>query len=247
MTHPQGAQLLPFYLVLDVSLSMRGDKLDAANQIMPTIRDTLAENPILADKVRFSVIDFSDDAQVRMPLCDPLDEAVDLPTMKVRGRTSYASAFWLLRSEIESDIKQLKADGFAVFRPAVFFLTDGLPTDKPTVWRDAFADLTHWDKQTQQGFRTYPNIIPCGVGQADPAVLRELIHPAEGAKRMQMYLMEQGGDAARAISAIAEILVSSVVASGQSMTQGGTGLVLPEKALLPVGVDAYTADDDIFM
>lgn len=173
-------------------------KLDAANQILPTVRDTLAENPILADKVRFSVIDFSDDGQVGMPLCEPLDEAVYLPTMKVRGRTSYASTFWLLRSEIESDIKQLKADGFAVFRPAVFFLTDGLPTDEAAVWRDAFADLTQWDKQTQQGFRTYPNVIPCGVGQADPATLRELIHPAEGSKRMQMYLMEKGGDAAQA-------------------------------------------------
>ena len=63
-----------------------------------------------------------------------------------------------------------------------------------------------------------------------------------------MYLMEQGGDAARATGAIAEILVSSVVASGQSITQGGgTGLVLPEKALLPAGVEAYTADDEIFM
>ncbi|HEY2223963.1 vWA domain-containing protein [Actinomycetospora sp.] len=247
MTHPQGTQLLPFYLVLDVSISMRGDKLDQANQIMPRVRDALAENPILADKVRFSVIDFGSDARVRMPMCDPLDEQIDLPTMNVRGCTSYASAFWLLRSEIENDIKQLKADGFSVYRPAVFFLTDGLPTDEPAVWRDAFADLTHWDKSTQQGFRTYPNVIPCGVGQADPKVLRELIHPAAGTKQMQMYLMEEGGDAARAIGAVAEILVSSVVASGQSITQGGTGLVLPEKALLPVGVDAYSADDEIFM
>lgn len=41
--------------------------------------------------------------------------------------------------------------------------------------------------------------------------------------------------------------MSSVVASGQSMTQGGTGLVLPEKALLPTGVSAYTVDDDVYM
>jgi uncharacterized protein YegL len=247
MSYAQGAQVLPFYLVVDVSLSMRGDKLDQANRIMPSVVDALAENPILADKVRFSVIDFGDDAQVRMPMCDPLEEGAYLPTMRVRGRTSYASAFWLLRTEIESDIKQLKADGFTVFRPAVFFLTDGLPTDRPDVWRDAFADLTHWDKATGQGFRTYPNVIPCGVGRADPATLRELIHPAQGSKRMQMYLMEQGGDAAAAIGAVAEILVSSVITSGHSVAAGGTGLVLPEKALLPQGVEAYTADDDIYM
>jgi hypothetical protein len=85
------------------------------------------------------------------------------------------------------------------------------------------------------------------VGQADRPVLQELNHPAQGAKRMQMYLMEQGGDSARAIGAVEEILVSSVIAYGLSMAQGGTGLVVPEKALLPAGVDAYTADDDIFM
>ena len=135
-----------------------------------------------------------------------------------------------------------------MYRPAVSFLIEGLPMDDPVVWRDASADHTGWDRTTQQGFRTYPNVIPCGVGQADPAVLRELIHPAQGSKRMQIYLTKQGGDAARAIGAIAEIPVSSVVASGQSITQGGgTGLVLPEKALLPAGVEAYTADDEIFM
>ncbi|CCH32235.1 VWA domain-containing protein [Actinosynnema sp. NPDC047251] len=230
------AKLLPFYLVIDVSLSMSGDKLDQANMIMPQVVDALADAPILSDKVRFGVIDFGSDAQVRLPLCDLLDDSVTLPSLTVRGATSYAAAFRLLRSEIESNVKQLKADGFMVHRPAVFFVSDGAPTDHVDEWRSAFRDLT-------ENFPTYPNLVPCGVDQADPATLATLIHPASGPKAMQLYLMGQGQNPADAIAAIAEILISSMLASGQSMAQGGSGLLLPDRADLPPGITAHSSDD----
>lgn len=240
-------KLLPFYLVIDVSISMSGDKLAAANTVMPTVVDTLAESPILADKVRFGLIDFSDEAQVRMPLCDPLDTDLTLPQLAVRGRTSYAAAFRLLRTEIEANVKQLKADGFAVHRPAVFFLSDGAPSDRPAEWQDAFHDLTWYDTSTKQGFSMYPNVVPCGVDDADPLVLQKLIHPASGSKQMRMYLMDQNENAATAITHMAEILISSVLASGESMAQGGSGLLLPTGANVPQGITAHTADADDFV
>jgi uncharacterized protein YegL len=61
-----GAKLLPFYVVTDVSYSMSGRKLDAANQILPRVVDALAQNPILSDKVRIGLVDFSDDAKVQL-------------------------------------------------------------------------------------------------------------------------------------------------------------------------------------
>ena len=229
-------KLLPFYLVVDVSASMSGPRLDAVNQIMPAVVDALAETPILADKVRFGLLDFGTDAQVRLPLCDPLDEDVTLPSLSVRGLTSFAEAFRLLRAEIESNVNQLKADGFLVHRPAVFFLSDGEPTDPVDDWQNAFRELT-------QGFPMYPNLVPCGVAQANPKTMQQLIHPAEGPKRMQMYLMDRGEDAAKAITQIAEILISSMIKSGESMAQGNSGLILPDKSQVPAGVSAYSADD----
>jgi uncharacterized protein YegL len=238
-------KLLPFYLVVDVSWSMSGTKLDTANTIMPQVLDAVANAPILCDKVRFSVIDFSDDAQVRLPLCDLLDN-VTLPSFSIRGGTSYVSAFRLLRTEIETNVKQLKADGFAVHRPAVFFLSDGEPTDKDPEWRAAFAELTHYDKGTLSGFSMYPNFVPCGVDDADPKVLQELIHPVGGNKPMRMYLEDKSnnGGAAQAIAGMAEVLISSVLASGESMAQGNSGIILPPDEDLPPGLASYTADDD---
>jgi uncharacterized protein YegL len=240
-------KLLPFYLVVDVSWSMSGTKITAADQIMRDVVDALAKAPILADKVRFGLIDFGTDAQVRMPLCDPLDEHVTVPTLSVRGSTSYLAAFQLLRREIESNVKQLKADGFAVHRPAVFFLSDGAPTDNDKQWRAAFHELTFYDKASKQGFAMYPNVIPFGVDDADPKILQSLIHPAIGNKQMQMYLMDKGEDAAKAIMSVAEILISSVLASGQSMAMNGSGIILPDKQDVPAGITAYTADDEDFV
>jgi uncharacterized protein YegL len=229
-------KLLPFYLVADVSYSMSGRKLAALNQVLPSMLDALVMNPILSDKIRVGLIDFSDDARVRLPLCDPLDENLTLPQLSVRGGTSYAAAFRLLRQEIESNVKQMKVDGFQVHRPAVFFLSDGNPTDSDSERRAAFLDLT--------GVPAYPNIIPCGVDEADPQVLQSLIHPGSGHKAMRMYLMDKGEDAAKAISAISEILISSVIASGHSMASGSSGVLLPDDEDLPAGITAYGADDD---
>ena len=61
--------------------------------------------------------------------------------MVARGGTSFAAALTLLRSEIAANIKQLKADGFVVHRPAVFFISDGEPTDRTDVWQTAFREL----------------------------------------------------------------------------------------------------------
>ncbi|QKV75297.1 VWA domain-containing protein [Amycolatopsis sp. Hca4] len=241
------AKLLPFYLVIDVSWSMDGDNIEAANEIMPQLVDALARNPILGDKVRFALIDFSDEAQVQLPLCDLLDDDLQLPGLTVRGGTSYAAAFRLLRREIEDNVKQLKADHYSVHRPAVFFLSDGAPTDEDQEWREALRELTEYDRQTGAGFAMYPNLIPFGVADADPKVLQSLIHPSSGTKQMRMYMMDKGNKPAEAIKAMAEILVSSVVNSGNAMVGGSSGVVLPPASQIPVGVSSYGADDDDFL
>lgn len=230
-----GIKLLPFYIVVDVSFSMSGKKIQSANLILPQVRDSIAKNPILSDKVRIALLEFSDVAKVRMPLCDITDPHLQLPTLTPQGGTSYAAAFGQLRWEIENDIKQLKQDGFAVHRPAVFFLSDGIPTDAEPVWRAAFADLV--------GDKAYPNVIPFGVDEAEPETLRALIHPATGQKTMKMYLMDNGAEAAGAITAAAEILISSIINSGHSLSRGQSGIILPDNDDLPPGMHGYDPDD----
>ena len=177
------AKLLPFSLVCDVSYSMvESGALNEANQILPALVQALEKDPIICDKVRFGVIDFSDDARVLLPLCDLLEQT-SLPALEGRKNTSYKAAFDLLRAEIERNVNQLKADGYAVHRPAVFFLSDGAPTDPEAEWMAAFQALTAYDKASGQGNRMYPNIIPFGLQGCDPQVLQQVIYPKNPPER----------------------------------------------------------------
>jgi hypothetical protein len=108
----------------------------------------------------------------------------------------------------------------------VFFITDGAPTDNSSDLTAAFAELT------DSSFRARPNIIPFGVGDATKAQLDLWIYPKEGGggKPMRSYVARDGVDPATAINQVAEMLISSIVASANSVNAVGQsgGFVLPE-------------------
>jgi uncharacterized protein YegL len=225
--------VLAFYVVVDVSVSMEqsrgadgGSPLAEANRIMPKVADAIDTSPTLGDLVRFGAMDFSDDARVVLRLGDLRDVHAALPTFQARGGTSFAAAFRLLRQEIEKDLAQLRGDNFRVYRPAVFFITDGIPTDEPHELQRAFAELT------DPSFRGRPNLIPFGVGDATKDLLDPWVYPkpTDSRKPMRSYVAREGADAAQAVSQIAEVLVSSIIASAGSVSADGSagGFVPPD-------------------
>jgi uncharacterized protein YegL len=218
--------VLPFYLVVDVSASMsmtppdNGETaIQAVNKILPLVISGIEKSPTLGDVVRLGALDFSDDARVVLRL-DDVRNVGTIPTFEVRNLTSYAAAFRLLRQEIEKDYAQLKGDNYKAYRPAVFFLTDGEATDEPAELSNAYAALT------DPTFKLRPNIIPFGVGGAGKDQLDQWVYPkaADGAKKpMRSYVVRDGADPAQAITKVAEVLLSSVIASAQSVSTQGSG------------------------
>jgi uncharacterized protein YegL len=223
--------VLTFYVVADVSWSMTtveetGEtRLDAVNRILPSVIDAIDASNTLGDLVRFGAIDFAEDARVVLRL-DDVRNVETVPTLTPRSSTSYAAAFRLLRKEIASDIAQLKSDGYKVFRPAVFFITDGEPTDPVDEMKAAFEELTDPD------FRARPNLILFGVGEATKEQLDQWVYPkqGDGPKPMRSYVAKSGVDAATAIKQIAEMLVGSIVASANSVADAGDsgGFIPPD-------------------
>jgi uncharacterized protein YegL len=215
--------VLAFYFVGDVSYSMDGEGIDAMNTVLPQVMDAIDVSPTLGDVVRFGAMDFSDDAQVVLRLGDLRDVDV-VPTFSVRGGTSFAAAFRLLRKEIEQDMAQLKGDNYQVYRPAVFFVTDGAPTDDPADLAAAFAELT------DPTFKARPNIIPFGV----PGTTKDAIDlwvypkPGDGKRPMRSYLAGPDVSIQDAIGKIAEVLIASIIASAGSVaTNGAAGGFIP--------------------
>lgn len=214
------ANILPFYLVCDESYSMQGAPIDAMNAALPDLHREIGTNPLVCDKTRFSIVTFSDDASVLQPLSD-LSQVTQLPELQVSGGTSYASVFRLLRSEIESDIAQLKSQGHRVFRPSVFFLSDGFPTDRADEWQGALSQLV------DKNWKPHPNILAFGIGEADPAII--------GRVGVTMAFMVNGGmSPAQALTEFATVLTRSIINSGS-----GAGDALTP--VMPVEVPGFTA------
>lgn len=205
-------EVLPFYLLIDVSWSMSGTKIDAANTILPAFVDALRRDPVLADKIKFSVLDFAGSAATVFPLGDPSDLDT-LPTLECRvDGTDYGRAFDALRAAISSDVEQLKADGFQVHRPAVFFVSDGEPNDDESSRAAAFERLTAFDGESGSGFPFFPNFIPFAIDEADPKMLMRYVHPRD---KMRLFVQKEDATPGQAIAGMAKVLLGSVMKSGR--------------------------------
>ncbi|MFP8944109.1 vWA domain-containing protein [Streptomyces fenghuangensis] len=212
-------QILPFYMVCDESGSMSGLGVDAINKSLPELHQEISTNPSVADKTRFALIGFSTQASVLQPLAD-LSELTQLPALSAGGVTSFGSAFRLLRDTIEKDVEALKAEGHDVYRPVVFFLSDGIPTDGD--WRSALKELD------AEKFRYAPKIIAFGISDADAAIISEVAN-------FKAFIQENDKvSPAVALREFASSLTRSIVNSATSMAaRGGEGFQLQVEDQVP--------------
>lgn len=220
---PQG-NVLPIYLVLDASGSMSG-VLGELNLGLTSLLDELHKDTMAAAKVRISILSFSDTVITHVNMVD-MRTIEHLPQVASRGGTSYVAAFEDLRSRIDGDVNQLRSDGYGVYRPAVFFLSDGNPTDLDVQWRGALAQLR--DEQ----FRRRPNIVAFGIGQADPATIVQVATKPEWA-----WQAARGTDTGKALAEFFRALTQSVVSSAHAIGAGQTELQMERPEGFTMAVD----------
>jgi uncharacterized protein YegL len=193
-------RLWPVYLVADQSESM-SPHIDQVNKGLSSIRRALLAQPMTAAKVRLTIVGFSDTATASLHLAD-LRGVEGLPRLVGEGPTHYGAAFDELRRLIPEDVAKLKADGYAVHRPAVFFLSDGEPTDDPT-WTEAHRRLVD-----RSATPAAPNVIAFGIGAVRPEVIRRVATRPEFAFSAPAEM-----DIGRAIGTFFSGLLKSIVAS----------------------------------
>jgi len=207
-------QILPFYVVCDESYSMC-DHIDALNDGLVELHRAIGTDPVVADKTRFCLIGFSTTAEVLLPLSD-LSDITEMAGLAAKSQTNYIGAFNLLRDTIDEDITKLKADGHLVYRPAVFFLSDGQPTDSEP-WRSAYERLV------DERWAYRPNIIAFGIGSAIADIVSEI-------GTFKAFMSEDGVSPGTALHEFARALTKSIVKSGSTIaTTGEVTLQVPEK------------------
>lgn len=120
---------------------MIGEGIRAVNEGMNNFVQTLRRDPRCLESVWISIITFSSQAAQVMPLSELTD--VNVPHLKVSPGTALGSAFQLLKSCIQREVTQAARERKGDWRPLVFVITDGQPTDDFQISLNAMNDLTN--------------------------------------------------------------------------------------------------------
>lgn len=114
-------------LLLDTSASMQGEKILALNEGIKTLKDTLIEDPIAARRVEIAVITFNSDVQILQNFVTV--DQFDPPTLTAQGQTAMGKGIMEAIQQVERRKDDYKRHGIQYYRPWIFMITDGEPTD----------------------------------------------------------------------------------------------------------------------
>jgi uncharacterized protein YegL len=109
---------------------MVGPPLDAVEVGVHSMLQALKRNPYALETVNLSLITFDAKARIIQPLSDVVSVAP--PILSIKPGTALGAALTLLRESIERDLVKTTREVKGDWRPLVFILTDGSPTDD---WR----------------------------------------------------------------------------------------------------------------
>ncbi|BDD05715.1 vWA domain-containing protein [Aureibacter tunicatorum] len=152
---------LPVYLLVDTSYSMEGQALSAVQNGLENLVAELRRNPYALETAYLSLISFSSNAETLIPLTELMD--IQLPVLKTTGATSLGEALELVAVKSQLEVKKSSYDAKGDWKPLVFIMTDGVPTDD---WKKGLAEF-----QAQ----SWGVVVACGAGpNADLSVLSQI-------------------------------------------------------------------------
>jgi uncharacterized protein YegL len=113
-------------LLLDNSMSMRGSPIDQLNEGLKIFRDELAADSLASKRVEVAIVTFGP-VNVETPFTSAGN--FQAPTLSVAGDTPMGQAIETGLSMLRVRKDTYKNNGISYYRPWVFLITDGGPTD----------------------------------------------------------------------------------------------------------------------
>lgn len=152
----------PVLLLLDNSGSMGGEKITQLNAGLNEFKDDLANDPLAAARCEVAIVTFG-----------PVREVMDFtsaqnfipPYLNAESDTPLGAAVVHGLNMLKRRKEVIRQGGVGLYRPWIFLITDGAPTDN---WQQAATMVR--DGETNQSFAFFS----VGVQGADMNMLRQL-------------------------------------------------------------------------
>lgn len=142
---------LPVYLLLDTSGSMYGEPIEAVKNGVQVLISTLRQDPYALETAYLSIITFNSSAQQIIPLTEL--STFQQPNIDASGCTALGEALALLATKVDSEVTKTTPEIKGDWKPLVFIMTDGEPTD------DLNKGLAEFKK------RKFGMVVACAAGQ----------------------------------------------------------------------------------
>ena len=152
---------LPVYLLLDVSGSMSGEPIEAVKTGMQTLHNALRKDPYALESAYVSVITFASEVNQVVPLTEVAQFTP--PEIRAGGGTAIGGVLAKVVECAEAEVKKSTPEQKGDWKPLVFIMTDGYPTDSVDEGLAKFKKY-HWG-----------TVVACAAGdQCDEELLAKI-------------------------------------------------------------------------
>lgn len=152
----------PCVLLLDVSGSMAGLPIAELNAGLTTFKDELASDALAMKRVEVGIVTFGP-TKIELPFTGA--EVFYPPALTAQGDTPMGAAIMQALEMVSERKATYKSNGIAYYRPWIFLITDGGPTD---AWQEAAAAVREGEASKQFAF------FAIGVKGANLDVLKQI-------------------------------------------------------------------------